>query len=538
MVRDNAVKMSSQVGQEEARAAPTFYNRDLGAAKSVAGTVRVTTLRKLFSFPVFLGALLIAGVFLAISLRLQDVAGELPGHNHPSFVEGDTWWHVAVGEQIISTLTWPTTNHFSFTAPDSEWIAYEWLGEVTMALASRCAGFKGMLVLLLVLASAIVLLLYYYAYLRSGSVKAACAAAAILLPLVGTCFTLRPQLLGYIFILITLICLEQFRQGRWKSLWMLPGLFVLWVNTHGTFVLGLLALLVYWASGLIDLRSNGVWTERWTRAQRLHLEIIFLLSVLALAITPYGTRLIGYVLNMAFFQPVNLANIEEWQPLAFNQVFGKVFLGLVLLFLLAQVIWRFKYRVEELALLLFALYSACVHQRFLPFFGVIFAPILARMLAPWTPPYRPSKDRYALNAVLIVLFLTGIAGLFPSQNQLRQLIAGNYPVGAIEYLREHPVPGPMLNEHSWGGYLIRALGPGHKVFIDGREDAYEPAGVFADYLDITRLKPNTLSLLRKYGVRSCLIERDAPLATLLQSLPQWQKVYGDEVSSVLVRSPR
>jgi len=101
-----------------------------------------------------------------------------------------------------------------------------------------------------------------------------------------------------------------------------------------------------------------------------------------------------------------------------------------------------------------------------------------------------------------VLFLTGIAGLFPSQNQLRQLIADNYPVGAIEYLREHPVPGPMLNEHSWGGYLIRALGPGHKVFIDGREDAYEPAGVFADYLDITRLKPNTLSLLRSLKKRS------------------------------------
>ena len=51
MVRDNAVKMSSQVGQEDARAAPTLYNSDLGAAKSVAGTVRVTTLRKLFSFP-------------------------------------------------------------------------------------------------------------------------------------------------------------------------------------------------------------------------------------------------------------------------------------------------------------------------------------------------------------------------------------------------------------------------------------------------------------------------------------------------------
>src|ERR1700674_5256179 len=109
MSRDNAVRISSEVGNEEALAAATVCDGDFGTAKSAVGTVQVSTFRKLVSFPVFLGVLLIAGVFLAISLRLQDVASELPGHNHPSFVEGDTWWHVAVGERIISSHTWPTT---------------------------------------------------------------------------------------------------------------------------------------------------------------------------------------------------------------------------------------------------------------------------------------------------------------------------------------------------------------------------------------------------------------------------------------------
>src|SRR5262249_39493865 len=158
----------------------------------------------------------------------------------------------------------------------------------------------------------------------------------------------------------TLISLERFRQRKQTTLWILPGLFVIWVNTHGTFSLGLLLLFVYWATGLVDFQLDGVWAERWTKAQRLHLELIFMFSVLGLAVTPYGTRLIGYVMHAAFFQPVNLANIQEWQPLGFDQLFGKVFLGLLVLFLSAQVLWRPKHRLDELTLPLFAAYAACV----------------------------------------------------------------------------------------------------------------------------------------------------------------------------------
>ena len=68
-----------------------------------------------------------------------------------------------------------------------------------------------------------------------------------MLPLLIVCVNLRPQLLGYIFLLLTLICLERFRQGRQKTLWVLPVVFALWVNTHGSFVFGLMALGLYWA---------------------------------------------------------------------------------------------------------------------------------------------------------------------------------------------------------------------------------------------------------------------------------------------------
>ncbi len=93
----------------------------------------------------------------------------------------------------------------------------------------------------------------------------------------------------------------------------------------------------------------------------------------------------------------------------------------------------------------------------------------------------------------------------------------------------------MLNEYGWGGYLLRTFGPEQKVFVDGRETLYEYGGVLSDYFQIMGLSRDTLSLLRKYNLQACLIRSDAPLATFLGAQPDWQVVYADQVSTVVIR---
>ncbi len=482
-------------------------------------------LRKAFSFPVFLAGLLVAGAFATARLDLWDP---------------DTWWHIRVGQKILAEGKWPTTDPFSFTVSGNDWMAYEWLGEALMGLSTRWGWLVGPTLLLVGLSASLMLLLYYYAYLRSGNVKAAFVACGAVLPLAKAFFSLRPQLLGYNFLLITLICLERYRQGRRRPVWLLPILFLLWVNTHGTFAIGLLALGLYWASGLVEFRKDGLVAERWTPSQRRQLALVMLLCLLVLPLTPYGTRLAAYPLVMSISQPINVANIQEWQPLAFNLFLGKWFLGLLLVFFLAQVISPLKYRLEEAALLLFAVYAACVHLRFVFLFLLVFTPLLATLLARsrWFPAYQVAKDRFVLNAALLAMIAVGIVAFFPSDRELQPLAEERYPLKAVEYLRSHPVSGPMLNEYGWGGYLIWALSPEHKVFIDGRADIYEYAGVLSDYLSIVRLEPRALALLRTYGIESCLIERKAPLGTLLAVLPDWEQVYADDVSVLFVHKKK
>src|SRR5271157_1820707 len=78
--------------------------------------------RSLFFFPVFLGALLVAGVCLNLWVRLQNNASLPTGHSHVAYLEGDTFWHIAAAQRILATHTWPTTNFYSFTAPNSQWL--------------------------------------------------------------------------------------------------------------------------------------------------------------------------------------------------------------------------------------------------------------------------------------------------------------------------------------------------------------------------------------------------------------------------------
>ncbi len=164
-------------------------------------------LRKVSSYPVLLGALLVLATLI--------VTSRFP-------VDPDTWWHLVVGQRILSVHSCPTAEIYSFTARGSEWIAHEWLGEVVLALAARAGGLLGLMRLLFGLAATTVLLTYYYAYLRCRNPKAAFTATALVLPLLSVWFSLHPQLLGFIFLLITLICLEHFRQGRRRVLWFLP----------------------------------------------------------------------------------------------------------------------------------------------------------------------------------------------------------------------------------------------------------------------------------------------------------------------------
>ncbi len=521
-------------GKSDSTVGNAVHARNAGAASSVQVRFTLTAvLKKVFSFHTFLMGLLLGGVFAA---TFTNVHQALFSSSQPlRWLESDTLWHIKVGELILKTHTWPTHDIYSFTAHGSPWIAYEWLGEVIMALAWRVGHLQGLAVLMMALASVITLALLYLAYLGGRNVKSAFAACAVLLPLAAISWTLRPQLLGYFFLIVTLIVLRRFRLGFRKGIWFLPLIFLLWTNAHGTFVLGYGVLGIYWLSGLKEFEAGGLYSQLWTPRERRQLELIALLCLVASVMTPYGTRLAAYPLEMAGSQPMIIQVIQEWQPLALASSYGKLFLLMILAFWMFVITWRVRIRLEDMALLLVATAGTIIHARFMLLFVPVFAPVLAELITPWFPPYSEAKDHPVLNFALVALIMAGIVEFFPSNARLQNQLDGEMPGQAVEFLRAHPAMSPTFNYFFWGGYLIMNRRPSERVFIDGRLDIYEYSGVLDDYLSIMSLKPDTEALLKKYHVRSCLIPPHSPLAILLASSPGWKQTYKDGISTLFVR---
>ena len=121
---------------------------------------------------------------------------------------------------------------------------------------------------------------------------------------------------------------------------------------------------------------------------------------------------------------------------------------------------------------------------------------------------------------------------FPTRSQMEAIVARGFPVSAVTYMREHSSLGPLFNSYNFGGYLVSM---NEKVFVDGRADPYERGGALADYFHITKLQPGALTVLRNYGVQSCLLGREEPLVTMLAAVPEWQRVYADNLSVLFVR---
>jgi hypothetical protein len=195
--------------------------------------------------------------------------------------------------------------------------------------------------------------------------------------------------------------------------------------------------------------------------------------------------------------------------------------------------------LDEVALLAVAFGMTILHQRFLPAWGIIAAPILCRQLANVWKDRSLARERIFPNAFLIAGSLGLAVAAFPAQRVLVSQVRRNNPVQAVAFIRSahlsSHLTGRMLNEYVYGGYLTWAL-PEQKVFIDGRADVYAWTGVFADYGAWATLREDPNLLLDKYQIDWCLLSQSAPLARVMRYLPGWSERYSDSQSAIFIRN--
>lgn len=450
-----------------------------------------------------------------------------------NLADTDLWWHLRNAQFLFANHRFPNFDTYSFTVAGRPWMNYEWLGEIPFYAAWRVHGLEGIEFLMLTVLVVIFLGVLYLCYLRSLHIKASALACWVAVVLATVNFGSRTILFGYGCLVILLVILERFRVQKKSRLWVLPILFCVWINTHGSWSLGIIVLGIFISSGFVEGQWGNVKAIRWSPQQLRRLIMAFGASCLALLANPFGNRLIVYPLDMAFRQRLGVAAVEEWGSVDFHGPRGKVVLVVLAGLFLTALVTRHQWHLSDLLLTLFAFDCGLSHERFLFFAGIIVAPVVADLLQ-FVPRYRPEIDKYWLNAVMIVGMLAFVAHRFPTPEQLEFQVAAEYPAEALPYLQPHTLSGNMLNFYSWGGYL-GWKNPQLKVFIDSRADIYARAGVFEDYLRLTALQ-DTLGLLDKYKIRWVLFPVRHPVSYLLGSNPNWKVVYSGAISTLFERA--
>jgi hypothetical protein len=474
-------------------------------------------LRTAFSFLTML-------TFLLVTLQFVASRG--------SIADPDIWWHLRNAEYLFQHHQLPRYDLYSFTVAGSPWISHEWLAEVPYYLAWRAWGVAGLNAATFLVIALIFLGLLYLCYQESGNFKASFAACCFCTLLAKVSYGPRTTLFGYLYLVILLIILQRFRRQGQAPLWLIPPLFCLWINTHGSWSLGLIVFFIIAAAGILKKGWGMVDAEPWSSSQIRKLIMTGLASVAAIFVNPFGVRLVLYPFDLAFRQKLNISHGVEWASVDFHDFRGKIVLVLLITLFLTALLRRRKWSVIEVAVLLFALYSGLSYLRFLFLLAIVAAPLLAKIL-DFIPQYRPEEDTPLINALVIFVLIGGMVYYWPSTAEMQLNLAEHYPAKILPFLKMHPPSGPMLNAFLWGGYL-ELNDRDVKTFVDSREDIFEYAGVLQDYLDLltlTRPKP----ILDKYKIRSVLFPPGEPLTYVLEHDPEWKEVYKDEVSVLLER---
>jgi hypothetical protein len=455
------------------------------------------------------------------------------------FNDPDLWWHLRTGQIIWTNRAVPRTDLLSFTTGQHAWVPQEWLSQLGMYAAWNAGGYSGLMLWFCLAVAAFLVIQYLSCAIYSGNAKVAFLGALVTWFFSTVGLAIRPQVLGFTFLVCELLILHLGRSRDRRWFYWLPVLFAVWVNSHGSFFLGLIVLAAVLISGSFNVNAGLLQSRPLDPARRKTLLWAAVLSVVALCVNPVGWPLLAYPLRTIFDHRMQLDAVSEWQRLSFDDVRAFGLLALAGAILLIALVRRTVLYLDEVALLAVAFGMAVLHQRFLFAWGIVAAPILCRQLAGVGEGYSPARDRILPNAFLIAGSLGVAVAAFPSQSALVSQVNRGNPVEAVDFIRSahlsSHLTGRMLNEYVYGGYLSWAL-PEQKVFIDGRADVYAWTGVFADYGAWATLREDPNRLLDQYQIDWCLLTRSAPLARVMRYLPGWSVRYSDSQAVIFTRN--
>jgi hypothetical protein len=435
-------------------------------------------------------------------------------------LSNDEFWSLAAGQWMLAHHAFMGLDPFSYTESHRRWVTDEWGSEIALATLFRAFGSLAYSLYAIVLGG--LCLITTAAYARAVGARGGRVVVIVIVLAIGIAGVVagdRGLDFSLVWLPLELLLLTKARANpRW--LFLLPVLCLLWVNTHGSILLGLFVLAVELGWSLIAerfvQRIGGVHQSPFTGS----LALALLGSVLASCITPYGPGLLSY--DAAVSRNGQIARyINEWNSPNFHSVMT-LLVYCIPLAVLVLCIWTRRMPLLEISLGLFLFVEAIQTQRLAVYLLVVAAGAAATL--PARAPWGARARRWAGGGLVVLAIVILAIPAVPAGQ-----VASSQPVAAFNFLRAHP--GRVFTQYTWGDYSVAR----HRAtFVDGRTDLFE-GEVLTEFMAVTNLTTNPDPVLSASHVDYVVWAPDTPLALYLARDPRWHVVDRTSVALVFAR---
>ena len=168
-------------------------------------------------------------------------------------LDPDTPWHLKTGDYIFHHRTIPTSDPFSFSTDEIQFVGkfiltQNWISQILFFLLYRTFGPFGLALTGAAVFTALSLILW--SFIRKKNVYISLVTVAALSVIILKEFSgIRPQIFSFLFTGAVIFMLEKYRDDRSpRWLVLLPMTMMTWANMHGGFIYGDVLISIYMLS--------------------------------------------------------------------------------------------------------------------------------------------------------------------------------------------------------------------------------------------------------------------------------------------------
>ena len=450
----------------------------------------------------------------------------------------DAYGHLAQGRQITELGYVPKVDLFSFwQSTPQPWKNYEWAYDLLTWLVYDNFGPNALIGLKCLALAALGYLLVMLAYrLAQEVVLAAPVAAAVLLffaPMARLRFTVRPQIVGLLLPAVLIVGIHAIYSSTTsarRKRWILAGLAVMqvvWVNMHGSHLLGLLITALFFA---FSFRTDSFKS----------MLALLALQVGATACTPFGVSIVTDAVAHVFV-PEYRDVVIEWGPWSPDHplylLVGPVIAALLVLATMRPVTRSGRFGTAYAVFCVVLSVMAFRSMRFVAHPLLLSAPLIAAGIVQM----RWARDLRRGVVVLVGGALAWAAFVSPRLEPFVPFGFGEPRLGhawaAADVLNDHVYAPRILSpiQDSWP--LMFAV-PNGLFLVDGRVPFYGPEFI----REVTNSFSDPIAfqdILARYDVNVVVVDHtragQAPAVEYLRRSPQWSLGQVQDRQSLYVR---